>query len=62
MANLSTYFYIAVKGSLHAGDCSVFGLIPDEITALSKRYQNSSTEIINGVIIKGMCMYECVCV
>jgi len=48
----STYYYIAVKGSLHAGDCSVFGLIPAEVQALSKRYP-SSIEVVNGMLIKG---------
>jgi hypothetical protein len=48
----STYYYVAVKGSLHARDCSVFGLIPAEVQALSKRYP-SSIEVVNGMSIKG---------
>ncbi|XP_066992539.1 uncharacterized protein [Anabrus simplex] len=50
--SLSTFYYVAVKGSLHASDCSVFGLIPDEIQALAKRYESPSSPIVNGVIIK----------
>jgi hypothetical protein len=46
-----TYYYVAVKGSLHASDCSVFGLIPAEAQALSKKYP-SSVEVINGMTIK----------
>lgn len=48
----SAYCYVAVKGSLHASDCSVFGLIPAEVLALSKRYPSSS-EVINGMTVKG---------
>ncbi|KAK7870507.1 hypothetical protein R5R35_002913 [Gryllus longicercus] len=55
--SLPNYYYIAVKGSLHATDCQVFGLNEDERDALSKRYSNSSAEVImNGVIIKGAAM------
>ncbi|XP_049950545.1 ankyrin repeat domain-containing protein 39-like isoform X1 [Schistocerca serialis cubense] len=53
MPDLPTYLYAAVKGSLHASDCSVFGLNCAEIQALTKRYQNTSSETLNGVIIKG---------
>ena len=48
-----TYFYIAVKGSLHAQDCSVFGLSTEEISALAKRYSYSAANIINGIILRG---------
>lgn len=48
-----TYTYVAVKGSLHASDSAVFGLNSDEVKALSKRFSNSTTEIVNGVNIKG---------
>lgn len=51
--NEGTYVYVAVKGSLHSMDSSVFGLNKEEVTALSKRFSNSSTTIINGVNIKG---------
>lgn len=47
------YYYIAVKGSPFAMDCVAFGLIQDEISALSKRFPNSGTEVVNGVVIKG---------
>ncbi|XP_050675947.1 uncharacterized protein LOC126972879 isoform X2 [Leptidea sinapis] len=43
--------YIAIKGSLHANDCSVFGLGVDEITALTKRYPGSGA-VVNGVTMK----------
>lgn len=45
-------FYVAVKASLHASDSSVFGLAPEEIIALSKRYPDSNREVINGILIK----------
>lgn len=48
-----TYFYVAVKGSLHATDSSVFGLDRDESTALAKRFANTSIGIVNGISIKG---------
>lgn len=48
-----TFTYVAVKGSLHASDSAVFGLNADEVKALSKRFANSTTEIVNGVNIKG---------
>jgi hypothetical protein len=47
----ASYYYVAVKGSLHASDCSVFGLIQAEVQALAKRYP-SSIEVINGMTIK----------
>lgn len=50
--SVPTYYYIAVKGSLYASDCSVFGLIPAEVQALSTKYP-SSIEVINGMTIKG---------
>lgn len=43
--------YIAIKGSLHANDCSVFGLGEDEIRALSKKFPGSGV-VVNGVAIK----------
>ncbi|KAK0179925.1 hypothetical protein PV327_005622 [Microctonus hyperodae] len=48
-----TYYYIAVKGSPFSVDCTVFGLSSDEIFALCKRYPNSGSEVVNGVMIKG---------
>lgn len=47
------YTYVFVKGSLYARDSAVFGLSSDEVIALSKRFQNSSVAIDNGVLIKG---------
>lgn len=46
------YHYIAIKGSLHSKDSSIFGLNKNEILALTNRYSNSSTEILNGILIK----------
>ncbi|CAG4944839.1 uncharacterized protein LOC123705893 [Colias croceus] len=43
--------YIAVKGSLHANDCSVFGLGQEEIKALTKKYPGSG-DVVNGVTMK----------
>jgi hypothetical protein len=54
--SVPTYYYIAVKGSLHAGDCTVFGLIPAEVQALSKRY--SSGQVINGITVEGKIVFN----
>lgn len=43
--------YIAIKGSLHANDCSVFGLGSEEIKALTRKYPGSGV-VVNGVSIK----------
>lgn len=43
--------YIAVKGSLHANDCSVFGLGDEEVRALSKKFPGTGV-VVNGVAIK----------
>ncbi|CAH4002311.1 uncharacterized protein LOC125056701 [Pieris napi] len=43
--------YIAVKGSIHANDCSVFGLGSEEIKALTKKYPGSGN-VVNGVAMK----------
>lgn len=51
--DMTEQFYIAVKGSLHSSDSSVFGLTSEEFNALSKRYPDSNKEVINGVLIKG---------
>ena len=48
-----SYYYVAVKGSPFATDCTVFGLSQDEVVALSKRFPNSGADVINGVMIKG---------
>lgn len=49
-----SYCYIAVKGSPFAMDCAAFGLSDDEVVALSKRFPSSGTDVINGVMIKGL--------
>lgn len=43
-------YYIAVKGSLHAFDCAVFGLKDEEVKALESKYVR--TIIVNGVAFK----------
>lgn len=48
-----TFAYVAVKASLHASDSAVFGLNAAEVKALTKRFSPSTTEIVNGVLIKG---------
>ncbi|CAB0035665.1 unnamed protein product [Trichogramma brassicae] len=48
-----TFYYTAVKGSPFALDCVVFGLSQNEILALSKRFPNTGTDVVNGVVIKG---------
>ncbi|XP_076396152.1 uncharacterized protein LOC100877259 isoform X5 [Megachile rotundata] len=47
------YYYVGVKASPFANDCVVFGLNSDEISALSKRFPNSGSDVVNGVMIKG---------
>lgn len=44
--------YIAVKGSLHANDCSAFGLGQEEIKALTTKFPGSGSPVVNGVTIK----------
>jgi hypothetical protein len=39
--------YIAIKGSLHATDCSVFGLEEENVKKLAKKYE----VVINGFSI-----------
>lgn len=46
----SVLYYIAVKGSLHAFDCAVFGLKEEEVKALESKYPRSI--IVNGVAFK----------
>lgn len=54
--NDENYYYVGVKASPFANDCVVFGLNSDEILALSKRFPNSGSDVVNGVMIKG---YHC---
>lgn len=46
----SVLYYIAVKGSLHAFNCAVFGLKEEEVKALESKYPRSI--IVNGVAFK----------
>lgn len=43
--------YIAVRGSLHANDCSAFGLGEEEVRALTTKFPGSGA-VVNGVVIK----------
>lgn len=49
------FYYIGVRASPFATDCSVFGLSSDEQTALRSRFPKTpdNTDIINGIMIKG---------
>lgn len=51
-----TFYYIVVQGSLHASDCNIFGLSPDEHQAICDKFRCSSMEVVNGSIIKGHCI------
>ncbi|KAK1127831.1 hypothetical protein K0M31_003323 [Melipona bicolor] len=51
--NDESYYYVGVKANPFATDCVVFGLNSDEILALSKRFPNSGSDVINGTMIKG---------
>ncbi|CAH2104640.1 unnamed protein product [Euphydryas editha] len=44
--------YIAIKGSLHANDSSVFGLRHEEIKAIIQKFPGSGSNVVNGVTIK----------
>lgn len=46
---VSHLYYVAVKASLYDRDCSVFGLTPDEQSALHKKFNTvTPREVING--------------
>lgn len=47
-----TYAYVAVKGSLHADDCAVFGLNEAEEKALVKKFAGFQKSVINGILVK----------
>lgn len=40
--------YVAIKGSLHASDCSVFGLDEQDIKEITKKYE----PVINGFSVR----------
>lgn len=46
------YYYVFVKGSLYASDTQVFGLEPQEIQALSKKFSSQAKQVENGVMFK----------
>lgn len=50
-----TFYYIGVKASPFASDCSVFGLPPTEGSALRSRFplSASSPNVVNGIMLKG---------
>lgn len=45
------YTYVSIKGSLHDRTSTCFGLNNDEVVALSKRFENGTTQIVNGIMI-----------
>ncbi|XP_055375547.1 uncharacterized protein LOC129608213 [Condylostylus longicornis] len=47
------YTYICVKGSLHDVNSSIFGLNGEEMSAMSKRFSKGTTEIVNGIMVRG---------
>lgn len=47
------FVYLAVKGSLHSGDCAVFGLNDVERAALKKRFPGEKTQLLNGTHVSG---------
>lgn len=47
-----TYAYVAVKGSIHSGDCTVFGLNEAEEKALVKKFSGVKKDVINGILLK----------
>ncbi|XP_046401536.1 ankyrin repeat domain-containing protein 39-like [Ischnura elegans] len=45
--------YVAIKGSLHSGDCSLFGLQPAELDNIKKQFTDEDCgEVLNGISIK----------
>ncbi|CAG9825481.1 unnamed protein product [Phaedon cochleariae] len=52
LVTTGTFVYVAVKGSLHSSDTSVFGLCEVEVKALVKRFSNKQKEVINGIILE----------
>lgn len=58
----SVFYYVAVKGALSANDCDAFGLDPEEISALTKFFPTSNTQVNNGVVIKGTLLDSTCCV
>lgn len=46
------YYYVAVTASLYSSDCSVFGLVGEECTAMSAKFP-STRDVINGIVLKG---------
>jgi hypothetical protein len=47
----SSFVYIAVRGSLHATDCSIFGMNAEETAAILARYPKN--ELYNAFSVKG---------
>lgn len=47
-------YYIGVKASPFSSDTTIFGLLPEEVTALRCRFPLSScTDVVNGTMFKG---------
>lgn len=59
IVNDEDYYYVGVRASPFATDCVVFGLTSDEIVALNKRFPNSGSDMVNGVLIRGFhCLFS----
>lgn len=52
ISNDETYYYAFVKASLYSSDSAVFGLLPEEIQAIAKKFLSDPKPIENGVMIK----------
>lgn len=46
------FYYVFVKGSLYSPDSAVFGLVPQEIMAIAKKFSSPAKEIENGIMFK----------
>jgi hypothetical protein len=50
------FYYVFVKGSLYSPESAVFGLEPNEIQAIAKKFSSPCKEIENGIMFKkGVC-------
>lgn len=50
------FYYVFVKGSLYSPDAAVFGLEPQEIQAIAKKFNSPCKEVENGIMFKkGVC-------
>lgn len=47
------YYYVGVKASPYGSNCTVYGLTPEEIQALSKRFPNDVDEFNSAMLFQG---------